>query len=417
MACLGHLALAAPVSGEPLAVGRRLAEEAVAIAEANGWDTHRNAAPSFAAAGTTLAWLGRFPEAERCLDRAERALAPGGAPEIELLVNKGRGLVRLGQGRLDDALAAFRAAERMEGALGSEHPLMLDLSSRKLRTQIELGETAAVRAALAGLPPQARGRAEMRIAAAAAELAEGAPSRRSTSWSPSSSARRGLPSRHDDRGAAARRGGARAARRPRRRGRLARARARARRAGWHPPAVRARRRQRAARAPRRAPHRPFLAARHGPRHAGRRLTRARARAAQRPAQRRRAARAALPPSNLKATEIAAELCVSSNTVRTHLRHVYAKLDAHSRSEAVSRARLLGLLAPAGLDASRCSVVVADAANAQAPERERGREWQDDGEQPKAIWLSMWSTIQPKFMPKKPVMNVSGTKMVATTLTT
>ena len=51
------------------------------------------------------------------------------------------------------------------------------------------------------------------------------------------------------------------------------------------------------------------------------------------------------PSNLKAPEIAAELFVSTNTVRTHLRHIYAKLDAHSRSEAVARARELGLLAP------------------------------------------------------------------------
>ena len=50
------------------------------------------------------------------------------------------------------------------------------------------------------------------------------------------------------------------------------------------------------------------------------------------------------PSNLKAPEIAAELCVSANTVRTHIRHIYAKLDSHDRNEAVARARELRLLA-------------------------------------------------------------------------
>jgi LuxR family maltose regulon positive regulatory protein len=51
------------------------------------------------------------------------------------------------------------------------------------------------------------------------------------------------------------------------------------------------------------------------------------------------------PSNLKASEIAAELFVSTNTVRTPLRHIHAKLDAHGRAEAVARARQLRLLAP------------------------------------------------------------------------
>jgi LuxR family maltose regulon positive regulatory protein len=50
------------------------------------------------------------------------------------------------------------------------------------------------------------------------------------------------------------------------------------------------------------------------------------------------------PGSLKADEIAADLYLSANTVRTHVRHIYAKLDAHNRGQAVSRARELGLLA-------------------------------------------------------------------------
>jgi LuxR family maltose regulon positive regulatory protein len=49
------------------------------------------------------------------------------------------------------------------------------------------------------------------------------------------------------------------------------------------------------------------------------------------------------PTNLTASEIAATLFVSVNTVKTHMRHIYAKLDAHRRREAVDRARTLGLL--------------------------------------------------------------------------
>jgi LuxR family maltose regulon positive regulatory protein len=51
------------------------------------------------------------------------------------------------------------------------------------------------------------------------------------------------------------------------------------------------------------------------------------------------------PTNLSAPEIARELSVSVHTVRTHVRHLFAKLGAHRRTEAVARARVLGLLAP------------------------------------------------------------------------
>jgi LuxR family transcriptional regulator, maltose regulon positive regulatory protein len=51
------------------------------------------------------------------------------------------------------------------------------------------------------------------------------------------------------------------------------------------------------------------------------------------------------PTNLSAREISRELSVSLNTIRTHMRHLFAKLGAHRRTEAVVRARALGLLAP------------------------------------------------------------------------
>jgi len=51
------------------------------------------------------------------------------------------------------------------------------------------------------------------------------------------------------------------------------------------------------------------------------------------------------PTNLPVPEIASELVASANTIQTHTRHVYDKLDVHTRAEAVERARELGLLAP------------------------------------------------------------------------
>ena len=49
------------------------------------------------------------------------------------------------------------------------------------------------------------------------------------------------------------------------------------------------------------------------------------------------------PTHLSFREIAARLYVSANTVKTQAHAVYRKLDASSRSQAVSRATDLGLL--------------------------------------------------------------------------
>jgi LuxR family maltose regulon positive regulatory protein len=50
------------------------------------------------------------------------------------------------------------------------------------------------------------------------------------------------------------------------------------------------------------------------------------------------------PTNLSRPQIAGELSVSLNTVNTHLRSIYAKLQVRDRSAAVQRARELRLLA-------------------------------------------------------------------------
>jgi LuxR family maltose regulon positive regulatory protein len=54
------------------------------------------------------------------------------------------------------------------------------------------------------------------------------------------------------------------------------------------------------------------------------------------------------PTMLTSQEIAGELFVSLNTVKSHLKNIYRKLDADGRRHAVRRARELGLVAPGSM---------------------------------------------------------------------
>src|SRR4051794_263048 len=58
------------------------------------------------------------------------------------------------------------------------------------------------------------------------------------------------------------------------------------------------------------------------------------------------------PTMLTSQEIAGELFVSLNTVKSHLKNIYRKLEADGRRHAVRRARELGLIAPGGLTMTR-----------------------------------------------------------------
>jgi LuxR family maltose regulon positive regulatory protein len=48
-------------------------------------------------------------------------------------------------------------------------------------------------------------------------------------------------------------------------------------------------------------------------------------------------------THLSSTEIADELVISVNTVRSHIKSIYSKLNVHSRMDAVQRAKELELL--------------------------------------------------------------------------
>ena len=344
-----HLAVTSVLAGEPLLVGLRQSEDAVAFAEARGWGEDAIIVTALATSALALVWLGRFPEAAGRLERAEHVLQPGGEPGTELIVRHARGLMCLADRRFEPALSAFRAADRMQALLTGEHALTSELRARVLQTQIAMGETTAVRAALATVGDEERQRTELRIATAAMHLADGDPERAVDVLAPVLE------------------GEATSLRQP-----------------WATIEASlldgiARSRLRDHHGAEQSVERaldlaepegiilPFLLAdvqglleRH-PRHRTAHWTLLRTVLAVRDGASAPARIDVAPldeelsdaelrvvrylPSNLKAPEIAAELFVSTNTVRTHIRHIYAKLGAHDRDAAVARARELGLVAP------------------------------------------------------------------------
>jgi LuxR family maltose regulon positive regulatory protein len=349
VACLGHLAIAGAWAGLPFSEGLQLSEEAVRIADAHNWGDDRVIGAGLATGAMALVWLGRFEEAERWLERGRLALQPDGDPGAELILHDARGLLRAAQGRLEEALAAFCSAERMQALLVDEHLFAVPARARLMQTQARSGQSAAAAAALADFSPSERDRPSMRVTAAAVQLAQGhadqavdvlapliglEPQELRPRWSI-------VEAVLFDAAARDQLGDRRAAEAS-----LEQALELAEPEGLVLPFLLAPVGRLLERLPRhQTAHatllRTILDVRRGssapPAGAPGPLTEELSEAELRVLR--------FLPSNLKAPEIAAELCVSANTVRTHVRHIYAKLDAHDRNEAVDRARDLALLAP------------------------------------------------------------------------
>jgi LuxR family transcriptional regulator, maltose regulon positive regulatory protein len=322
--------------------------QAIELAERHGWTDETAAGVAYVALGGALAWQGRLDEAEAWLQRAELTIRPEAEAVAALAVQYIRGQLELARGRATDALAAFRAAERLAGHLAAPHPLARPVRAWLLHALVRLGETERAEQVLSGLGEQERDRGGIRITVAMLRLAQDDPHAAIAELAPvlDGSARVGWRSwlveaflleaiARDALGdeCAADQATERALDVAEPDGALL----------WfllHPvPGLLGRHTHRTAHAALIAEIRSLLAARKlasppaGPQPPLEPLRESELRVLR------------YLPTNLTAPEIASELYLSRNTVKTHMRNLYAKLGTHRRAEAVARARDLGLLAP------------------------------------------------------------------------
>jgi LuxR family transcriptional regulator, maltose regulon positive regulatory protein len=173
VACLAELAFASKI--EPLATTRRRCQEAIALAEQHGWGAEPVISPALLNFAGALIWAGEFDEGERWLRRAGRALETDTGPSIRLLLHLGTGMLLSGRRRLREALAEYSAAEELQAQMQGPSALAGLLTSWRISTQARLGMASEARASLAALDTELAGSAEICDARAAICLAEGNP--------------------------------------------------------------------------------------------------------------------------------------------------------------------------------------------------------------------------------------------------
>ena len=345
---LAHLAQLESWRSFQLGAERSL--QAIELATEHGWADEPVAGLAYLALGVAMVTQGRLEDAEQALSQAERTVRAEAEPAAGMRLHYGRGMLEFVSGRHDAALSAFRAAERLASSLVTPHTLAPRLRSHLLQTLVRTGDTRRVEQALADLDGPERDRGETRLAEASLRLAQDDPAAAAAVLAPVIDGSVVMPNAHLwevqafllQAIACDALGDAGAARRA-----LEQALDRAAPEGLlfpflYDPAPDLLDRHR----------------RHGTAHAGLITEILNVLAGQRPGSppagpqhlreplsHAEARVLRYLPTKLSAAEIAGELYLSVNTVKTHLRHLYDKLGAHRRHEAVEQARALGLLAP------------------------------------------------------------------------
>jgi LuxR family maltose regulon positive regulatory protein len=344
--CLSELGFASKI--EPFAITQQRCLEAIALAERHGWGAEPVISPALSTMAGTAVWLGEFDEAERWLQRTAQALQTDRGPIMRLVLHQATALLHACRGRLHEAFEEFTAAEQLRSQLEGSHALASQVTGWRVATLARLGRPDEARAALAALNDERAASGEILNAYAVICLAEGDPAAALVAVQPvldgtapvigyvtavEACLLAGLAHRELGNQRAANRAAERAL-----------ALAEADRLVL-PFAMTSSRELLEALPPHETAHAALLAG----------ILDALQGSSPAPGVRRPSpdAEELSPgelrvlrylPTNLSRPEIAGELSVSVNTVSTHLRSIYAKLQVTDRSAAVQRARELRLLA-------------------------------------------------------------------------
>jgi LuxR family transcriptional regulator, maltose regulon positive regulatory protein len=148
---------------------------AIERTEELGWLGEAVAAPALTARGGAMLWLGRIEEGVGWLDRAALALHPEVEPATGLLMRLARALAALFRGYHDEAAAHLRAAEAMQTLMVGQHGLAVQVRGFRVTALARAGRMEEARAALDAVPEHDLAWGESGNARGQMKLAEGDP--------------------------------------------------------------------------------------------------------------------------------------------------------------------------------------------------------------------------------------------------
>ena len=123
--------------------------QAIELAERHGWGEEPLAGVAYAQLGIVMLHQGQLDEAEPWLERAERTLRDEVEPAAGISLRHARAILELARGRYQEALTAFRGAEKLAATLPARGLGTADRAERRGEDagHAQAGDGAAVPAA------------------------------------------------------------------------------------------------------------------------------------------------------------------------------------------------------------------------------------------------------------------------------